>query len=730
MAAFGSCLAFMVTLNMPVMTGFGLRVYGQVPGPELFAKEPRTSLELWDAIDYLVRTNQVKKALPYLDKFMKSKPDDATLIAIRNRFGAGSILRLSDDPLTRSFAKPLTEALVAAARKYATRPERIARFIGDLTKTAPEQEYAIRRLKEAGPYAVPFLVQALSRQGLSGQERRQIVHSIGQLDRSALPPLIAVLASPDQALAGDAATALGMIGDKRAIPHLTALAALPDSPPTARTAARDAIVRLTGQSFEQQIRTPAQVLTDAAWRFHRHQVELGDELVIVWTWDKDQNAPVPREVSTTEAEVILGLPLAKAALRLSPGDRSARVVDLSITVEKAIERAGFASLIEKDQAAFNTAKAAGPSLLSEVLKTAIADGKTDLAAVVASALGEVIDGRALLATGRPHPLVDALYAPGRRLQFAAARAIVKLAPSESFPGASRVVPTLARFLPSQSLPRAVVIDANPNRGSQLAGFLINLGYDSELEVTGTRGFVAATTAADVELILISYDLFGAGWALSDTLANLQTDSRTAAIPIFIYGPINVQFKHPNLERDYPGIRYLVQPVDAAMLKRQIRDLPVGLSNTERAGYAREASELLVQIAKARNGPLAVDLSAAEPALSTALREAQTGPAAATALADVPDPDAQRSLAELILDPSRPMPLRKGSTTELIRSIKQFGRLISATQEARFASLVRAEEDAELRADLEAVVRALRPAQTKTGLKQPTTGLTPAQAPSQ
>ena len=117
MAAFGSCLAFMATLNMPVMTGFGLRVYGQVPGPELFAKEPRTSLELWDAIDYLVPTNQVKKAPPYLDKFMKSKPDDATLIAIRNRFGAGSILRLSDDPLTRSFAKPLTEALVAAVRK-------------------------------------------------------------------------------------------------------------------------------------------------------------------------------------------------------------------------------------------------------------------------------------------------------------------------------------------------------------------------------------------------------------------------------------------------------------------------------------------------------------------------------------------------------------------------------------------------------------------------------------
>ena len=97
-------------------------------GPELFAKEPRTPLELWDAIDYLLRTNQAKKALPYLDKFVKSQPNDVTLITIRNRYGPGSILRLSDDALTRPFAKPLSEAMVAAARKYASRPDRIAQF--------------------------------------------------------------------------------------------------------------------------------------------------------------------------------------------------------------------------------------------------------------------------------------------------------------------------------------------------------------------------------------------------------------------------------------------------------------------------------------------------------------------------------------------------------------------------------------------------------------------------
>jgi hypothetical protein len=47
--------------------GITSMVLAQAPGPELFAKEPRTSLELWDAVDYLLRTNQAKKALPYLE---------------------------------------------------------------------------------------------------------------------------------------------------------------------------------------------------------------------------------------------------------------------------------------------------------------------------------------------------------------------------------------------------------------------------------------------------------------------------------------------------------------------------------------------------------------------------------------------------------------------------------------------------------------------------------------
>ena len=719
------CVLFVVALAGPL---FAPPVHAQVPGNELFAKEPQTPIELWDAVDYLLRTGQTKKALPYLDKFMKGKPDDATLEAIRKRYGYVSVLRLADQPATQAFAQPLTEAMIAAEHKAATDPKRIEGYIAALSRTVDEQEYAVRALRRAGADAVPFVVETLSRPGLSAEDRRKILNNVGRLDRSAFPPLAAVLDSPDPILAADAATALGSIGDKRSVPHLTFPASSPAAGAALRQAAQAAIASLTGRSFQAQPRTPVEVLTDAAWQFHRHQVDLGAEPVTVWAWDKERNGPVPKKVTRSEAESILGKRFAKDALTIAPNDLSARVVQLSLSLEKAIERAGFTAFNAGDQPELKAATDAGPALLTVALKTAIADGKTDLAAVLAGALGSVTDVRAVASGGRPHPLVDALYSPGRRLQFAAARALVKLAPDSTCPGAGRIIPTLARFLPKQVQPRAIVIDANPNRGSQLAGFLTELGYDAELETTGAKGFAAAGAAADVELILISHDLFGDQWTLSETLANLRADAHTAAIPVFIYGHLNVRYEHPNLERNYPGIRFLVQPVDSAMLKRQIKNLPNELDAAERAAKAREAALLLAEIAKRRENPLALVSTEVEQALEAALNANETGEAAAVSLGHVALPDAQRALADVVLDPSRRAALRKQSGVGLLDSIRRFGRMMTAQQEARLKVMVGEEDDPGAQADLEALVRVLRGFASTDGRTKPPAEPVPATSP--
>ncbi len=678
------------------------------PGPEMFAKEPKTPIELWDAVDYLIRTGQAPKALPYLDKFQRSQPDDATLVAVRERYGPGSFLRLDNDPATRPFAKPLIDALTAASRRYATRPDRMARSIAELTSSPAEQDYAVRRLREAGAYAVPFLIDALRRPGLSRQEHDFLVKNMGRLETSAVAPLAAVLESSEPVLASDAATALDSIGDPEAVPFLMFPAAAPGAAPALRAAAQAAIARLTGRPFAEQPRTPVQVLTSAAWSEHRRQPEFVQETVVVWVWDPAKNAPVPREVSAVEARTILGLRFAREALRLDPRNRSAQVAQLSLALAKAVEGVNPDEIPAKDAATFTAAVAAGPSLLGEVVETAVADGKSNLAAVAVLALAKVTDRAALAAGGRPHPLVRALTAPGRRAQFAAARSLVELAPDRPFPGSSLVAPILARFLMNQPEPRAVVIDGNPNRGGVMAGYLGNLGYHPVMERTGSEGFLAAAEAADVELIVISYDLFYGDWKLTDTLANLKADARTAGIPLYVSGPYDLRIKRPNLEQDFPGIRWIVPPLDSEMLEKQLKGRPAVFTEAERLGFAREAAKLLARIAADHKTSLATDLLTVEPALILALNSPETVRSAAAVLSELPDPDAQRGLADLVLDPSRAPDLRSEVAALLVRSIRRFKPLLTARQEARLADTLNEETDPGVQSGLAAILAALKP----------------------
>ena len=279
------------------LTG-GTSARAQRPTGETFGKTPTTALEFWDAADYLVRTGQAPQAVPYLNKFLQAKPDDSTLIEVRDRYGAGSILRLQDHPATRAMAEPLATMLAAATRRTATNPERIARFIADLSKSRAEQEYAVERLREAGSFAVPPLVRELGRPSLSAEGRAQIVANMGRLDRSAAPALIAVLDASDQPrLAADAAEVLGTIGDPRAVVPLTALAANPAAAVPARDAARRAVARITGRPFEAQPKTPTRLLADEARRYHTHAIQFPGDSLVLWGWDAPAQAPAPQTLS-------------------------------------------------------------------------------------------------------------------------------------------------------------------------------------------------------------------------------------------------------------------------------------------------------------------------------------------------------------------------------------------------------------------------------------------------
>lgn len=495
------------------------------PNPYRFAKDPRnlarwTPMELWDAVDYLIRIDQVNDAIPFLRAFMSRPISDATILTIRDRYGVDSILRLQDHRPTSALARPLLARLAEASHHVAADPERLQRLAEALAATTEEQVYAVERLREARAAAVPPIVRVLGRPDLSPEARALIVANLGRLERSAVPPLLATLDAPNPILVADVAEALGRLNDPRAVPFLIDPAVRPDAPAAVREAARRALGRLNGQPYNAQPREAAAALAREGRRYLEGRVPFPDGPFELWTWQED--APAPQRTTRAQAERLLGRRFAQQALALDPANAEAKTV-----------LAGFDLL---DPAARGQLANADPEVLAAVLRAAIARGDGVLGAAAAEALGALTTLQVLTKPGGPHPLAEALTAPGRRVRFAAARALVELDPAQPFAGSSGVVPTLVSFLNARATPRVVVVDGNTGRAGTIAATLRSLGYDAEAVATGEDGFRAAAWSADVEAVVIEPSALQGPWRMLDLVTNLRADVRTATVPILLLQP--------------------------------------------------------------------------------------------------------------------------------------------------------------------------------------------------
>jgi HEAT repeat protein len=716
-------LGLALALAAPFASVPGRSALAQVPGREAFSSEPKTPLESWEVATYLIRIGQPDQAAPYVKKFIDFNPDDATLLQARDAYGTGSFLALSDYPETRPYAKELAGRLARASIRSATDPARMAQAIQGLTKSPEEQTVAVERLREAGPYAVPPWLQALGVSGIDPSSRSALSENLGRLDKNAVPALIAALDSSDTSVVGDVARALGRIGDARAVPALTYLAARVNPPSFARGEAIQAVQKLTGQEFGSEPKIPVRVLSDLARSYHNHAIRFPTDPVVLWLWNPADKVPAPVQLSVRDAEGFLGLRAAREALEIDPTDVEAKVVQIGLG-------------LDHDPANWKaSALASGGEILGKVLRRAVAERRFDLAVVVSPILGELANRNDLLVKDRPNALVDALLSPDRRVQFAAAATLIDIDPRKPFPGSSQVVPVLARFLASRTTSRALVIDGNAERASQVTGFLRNLGLDARTAPTGAEGFTDAAESADIELIVIDPNSINDPWDVTQTLANLGADARTASLPVFLVGPLDLRNRLGSKLESFPNAQFLVTPTETRLLKDQIeRGLVAAgarpLSADERSSFAKRAAALLARIARSPGSPFEYGLPRAEPGLALALNGPIAAAEAAEALGDIPGVDAQRSLADVALDPSKDVKVRVVAARQLARNIRRFTPRLASSQEASLVAELGQEADPTLREALAAVAGALKPVPDASASLLPTYSPAPIPATSE
>ena len=154
---------------------------------------------------------------------------------------------------------------------------------------------------------------------------------------------------------------------------------------------------------------------------------------------------------------------------------------------------------------------------------------------------------------------------------------------------------------------------------------------------------------------------------------------------------------------------IVSPLNPESLKEQMEIVGgvTPLPKEERLALAKEAVALLVKISENSASPFVPDLQRIEPKLALALNDAAIEENVAKILGRIPDPNAQRGLASVVIDPSHEPEQRLAAATQLAKAIRKFGPMIDAKQDSNLLEIQGAEPDSKLKTAVAEVIEALK-----------------------
>lgn len=680
--------------------------------------EPRTPQTLMDTVVLMTDLARPGLAKMYLEKLLEAKPDDATLLQLRDKHGPAMFLRLSNDKRLQPESITLLEQVNAAFRKGATDPVRVDKLIADLSKTAAEREVAILQLRNAGNYGAARLIAALNVSRDEAQ-RKLLLYTLTRMNREVVPALLGAVEGPNPDLRATVIEALGWLGQPTAIGALWHPAFGETQPAAVQLAARQALARLLFGTAKRvgevsQFGAAAE-LAKSARRNLRGEGDWSlneDGQVELWNWDEATGTVAMTPVTVETASIRAALQQARQAFELAPTRSDLHALYWTALMSNEVQEAERGTAISTlPGSTFHVGLQLGPEVMQSALVEAMSLGEPVVATVALQVLAQTGSSRMLKATeARPAPVVAALNYPDSRVQFAAASTVLTWDPATSFRGASRVVEVLARALTDAGTARGVAIDANQQRATSMSAALREMGFEPDMAQTGHDGFKIAAERGDVGLFLIEANV--ARWELSQTIANLRSDARTAYIPIVIYGDEKLQTRIERIAESQSRIYFVLQTNDATLMSKQVlRFLRTANANTitqpQRTATRQAALTWLVQLADRRQASL-FDLKPAENALLTATNEPELGESAVFALGAIATPTAQAKLFEIGAAASRPAPVRERALAMLAAHMQRHGVMLTELQTDELRKAARQETDARLQIAFAATLGSLNP----------------------
>ncbi len=286
------------------------------------------------------------------------------------------------------------------------------------------------------------------------------------------------------------------------------------------------------------------------------------------------------------------------------------------------------------------------------------------------------------------------------MRIRAALALGAALPRSQFAGSALVTPTLAAALGQTGREQLLVVDANEDNGRRIAKLL--RGNDREVAVDSS--FFRALERARTEFqllsgVFVSTDATDPG--VAETLRRLRGEFLLAKTPVVVMAKSHQWGLAMQLADDDP----YVEAVDAfaadadliaAYERVRARTGQTAIDSDLARSMALQATETLRRIAV--DGRTVFDAGDAEPALIAALAsdDERLQTSAASVLALLRAPTAQRAVAHVALDDGNGNSLRIAAFGSLAESAKSNGNRLEEEQIATLVNIARDDADMAIR----------------------------------
>ncbi len=407
----------------------------------------------WNDFLHYTKIGRLDLAKGYAQVILDSNPDPVALLALskENPRDYAILLRVIDTAPDAELVELSGKVLDIIEQGQLIRrsdPKIIVEEIKRLSSKSPRGRLtAVKRLQDAGEYAIPYMLDALADNSRK-EEWENIIWALPQIGRDAIRPLAAALQTKNVAVKGEIIKALGGIGYTQSLAYLKYIIEKDDS----------AVLRdLAGQSI--RLIDPAALKVPAAQLFYRlaesyyyHAESLAPaedaDFANIWFWDSAAQRLERKEVDKSYSNELMSMRVCEWALKADAGFGQAIGLWVAAYFKAESSNVSMPDYFGPGHAdAMTYATTAGPEYLHQALARAVKDKNAFVALGVVEALATTAGEKSLLyRLGIAQPLVQALSFNDKAVRYSAAIAIAAAGPKEMFAESKLVIENLAQAL--------------------------------------------------------------------------------------------------------------------------------------------------------------------------------------------------------------------------------------------------------------------------------------------